>query len=150
MDIQREERTAYNVVGMLDNGKDNVVVIGAHFDHLGWGDEGSLHRGEQAIHNGADDNASGVAVMLQLLPRPAEDGQVAPTTTSSSPSAEKRKGLYGSNHWTKHPTVPIERLNYMINLDMVGRLDSASAIGINGVGTSPAWAEVDHVAGRGT
>jgi Zn-dependent M28 family amino/carboxypeptidase len=49
------------VVGLLDNGRPhNVVVIGAHLDHLGWGDEGSLHRGERAIHNGADDNASGM------------------------------------------------------------------------------------------
>jgi hypothetical protein len=64
VDIVREERTGTNVVGLLDNGKPNVVVIGAHLDHLGWGDEGSLHRGERAIHNGADDNASGVAVMI--------------------------------------------------------------------------------------
>jgi len=54
--------------------------------------------------------------------------------------------LFGSNHWTKHPTLPIEQLNYMINLDMVGRLDTGTnVIGINGVGTSPTWAEVDRV-----
>jgi len=52
--------------------------------------------------------------------------------------------LYGSNHWTKHPTLPISTLNYMINLDMVGRLDTSNVIGVNGVGTSPAWAEVDR------
>ncbi|MBK6341688.1 MAG: M28 family peptidase [Flavobacteriales bacterium] len=56
----------------------------------------------------------------------------------------EEKGLYGSNYWTKNPTVPVAELNYMINLDMVGRLDSAGAIGINGVGTSPAWAEVNR------
>ncbi|MCB0781639.1 MAG: M28 family peptidase, partial [Flavobacteriales bacterium] len=53
--------------------------------------------------------------------------------------------LYGSNYWTKHPTVPIAQLNYMINLDMVGRLDSAHTLAVNGVGTSPAWKELEHV-----
>jgi membrane-associated protease RseP (regulator of RpoE activity) len=57
----------------------------------------------------------------------------------------EEKGLYGSNYWTKHPTLPIAELNYMINLDMVGRLDSTGAIGVNGVGTSPAWEEVKRV-----
>ncbi len=140
VDIQREQRTAYNVVGMLDHGKDNVVVIGAHFDHLGWGDDGSLHRGEKAIHNGADDNASGVAVMLQLTRDLLEMDHTRENDYLFIAFSGEEKGLYGSNYWTKHPTVPIEQLNYMINLDMVGRLDSAGSIGINGVGTSPAWA----------
>lgn len=144
-DIQREQRTAYNVVGMLDHGKDNVVVIGAHFDHLGWGDEGSLYRGEKAIHNGADDNASGIAVMLQLARDLLQMDQTRENDYLFIAFSGEEKGLYGSNYWTKHPTVPIEKLNYMINLDMVGRLDSAGSIGINGVGTSPAWAEVDRV-----
>ncbi len=54
------------MIGFLDNKAENTVIIGAHFDHLGYGGDGSLHRGEKAIHNGADDNASGVAVMLNL------------------------------------------------------------------------------------
>lgn len=144
-DIQRAERTAYNVVGMLDNGQDNVVVIGAHFDHLGWGDEGSLHRGEPAIHNGADDNASGIAVLLQLTRDLLEMDEARKNDYLFIAFTGEEKGLYGSNYWTKHPTVPIEQLNYMINMDMVGRLDSAGSIGINGVGTSPAWSAVDHV-----
>lgn len=62
-------------MGMIDNGAANVVVIGAHLDHLGWGAEESLYRGEPAIHNGADDNASGeIAVMLQLARDLAENG----------------------------------------------------------------------------
>ncbi|MDQ3101605.1 MAG: M28 family peptidase, partial [Bacteroidota bacterium] len=66
VEIQRQQHTAYNVAGRIGRDASNTVVIGAHYDHLGWGDEGSLHRGEKAIHHGADDNASGVAVMLQL------------------------------------------------------------------------------------
>jgi len=144
VDIVREERTAYNVVGMIDNGAPNVVVIGAHLDHLGWGDEGSLHRGEKAIHNGADDNASGIAVMLQLARDLAEYDHTRANDYLFIAFSGEEKGLYGSNYWTKNPTVPITELNYMINLDMVGRLDSAGAIGINGVGTSPAWDEVNR------
>ena len=144
VDIQRVERTAYNVVGMLDFGKPDIVVIGAHLDHLGWGDEGSLYRGEKAIHNGADDNASGIAVMLALAADLAELEHLRANNYLFIAFSGEEKGLYGSNHWTKHPTLPIARLNYMINLDMVGRLDSSNTIGVNGVGTSPAWAEVDH------
>lgn len=144
VDIVREEKTAYNVVGMIDNGRENVVVIGAHLDHLGYGDEGSLHRGEPAIHNGADDNASGVAVMLQLARDLAEYDHTRANDYLFIAFSGEEKGLYGSNYWTKNPTVPISELNYMINLDMVGRLDSAGAIGINGVGTSPAWEEVNR------
>jgi len=144
VDLVREQRTAYNVVGLLDKGRDNVVVIGAHLDHLGWGDEGSLHRGDKAIHNGADDNASGVAVMLALAADLAEMDQANANDYLFIAFSGEEKGLYGSNHWTKHPTLPISTLNYMINLDMVGRLDS-NIIGVNGVGTSPAWAEVDRI-----
>jgi len=145
VDIVRELRTGHNVVGLLDNGAANVVVIGAHLDHLGWGDEGSLHRGEKAIHNGADDNASGVAVLLQLARDLAEMDHTRANDYLFIAFSGEEKGLYGSNYWTKHPTLPIAELNYMINLDMVGRLDSTGAIGVNGVGTSPAWEEVKRV-----
>lgn len=142
VDIKREQRQGTNVVGMLDNGRPATVVIGAHMDHLGYGDEGSLHRGEPAIHNGADDNASGVAVMMQL----ARDLAVMPEAKGNDylfiAFSGEEKGLYGSNWWTKHPTVPLDSINYMINLDMVGRLDSMDRLAINGTGTSPAWDSV--------
>ncbi|MFN3875935.1 MAG: M28 family peptidase, partial [Flavobacteriales bacterium] len=145
VDIIRQERTAYNVVGMIDNGRPNTVVIGAHLDHLGYGDEGSLHRGEPAIHNGADDNASGVAVMLQLARDLRAKDEARGNDYLFIAFSGEEKGLFGSSYWTKHPTLPIEELNYMINLDMVGRLDSTGAIAINGVGTSPAWEEAGRV-----
>ena len=139
VDIRREQRTAYNVAGFHDNGAAHTVVVGAHFDHLGWGDEGSRHRGERAVHNGADDNASGVAAMLQLATDLVHDAQARNNNLLFIAFSGEEKGLYGSNHWTKHPSVPIAQLNYMINLDMVGRLDTAKGLAINGVGTSPAW-----------
>lgn len=144
-DITRAQMTGHNVVGLLDNGQPNVVVIGAHFDHLGYGEDGSLYRGAPAIHNGADDNASGVAVMMQL----ARDLAGMPEAHNNDylfiAFSGEEKGLYGSNYWTKHPTLPLGEINYMINLDMVGRLDSASDVSINGAGTSPAWAELKRV-----
>ncbi len=139
VDIRRAQHTAYNVVGFHDNGAANTVVIGAHFDHLGWGDEGSMYRGERAIHNGADDNASGVAAMLQLATDLVKDDKARSNNYLFMAFSGEEKGLYGSNYWTKHPTMPIAQLNYMINLDMVGRLDTAKGLAINGVGTSPAW-----------
>ena len=144
VDILREQRTAYNVAAMIDGPGENVIVIGAHFDHLGWGDDGSLHRGEKAIHHGADDNASGVAVMLQLA-RDLQASSVKANDHLFIAFSGEEKGLFGSNHWTKDPTIPIEKLNYMINMDMVGRLDSTHNLGINGVGTSPAWSVIDSI-----
>jgi len=140
--IVHEQKVGHNVVGFLDNGKPNVVVIGAHYDHLGWGDEGSLYRGGPAIHNGADDNASGVAAMMQL----ARDISVMPEAHNNDylfiAFSGEEKGLYGSNWWTKHPTVPLNKLTYMVNLDMVGRMDSTRDMIINGTGTSPTWDSV--------
>lgn len=139
-DIVRGQETGHNVVGYLGNGKPNTVVIGAHYDHLGMGDEGSLHRGEPQVHNGADDNASGVATLLQL----AADLRNMPAAANNNylfiAFSGEEKGLFGSSAWTKHPTLPIDSLTYMINMDMVGRLDSTGHLAINGVGTSPAWA----------
>ncbi len=138
-DIIREEMTGHNVVGYLGNGKPNTIVVGAHYDHLGLGDEGSLHRGEPQVHNGADDNASGVATLLQL----AADLRNMPAAANNNyifiAFSGEEKGLFGSSAWTKHPTLPIDSISYMVNMDMVGRLDSSSHLAINGVGTSPAW-----------
>jgi len=142
VDIERPTMTGHNLIGLLDNGKENVVVIGAHYDHLGFGDEGSLHRGEPAIHNGADDNASGVATMLQLARDLAEMDEARANDYLFIAFSGEEKGLFGSNYWTKHPTLPIATLNFMINLDMVGRLDTANHLAISGTGTSPVWDSV--------
>lgn len=129
--------TARNVVGYIDNQQENTVVIGAHYDHLGYGEEGSLHRGELEIHNGADDNASGV-VLLLLLAEKLKNRDKSNNYLFIAFSGEE-KGLYGSNYYTKHPTIDLDHVSYMINLDMVGRLDEENTLAINGVGTSPEW-----------
>tara|TARA_R110002051_G_scaffold88179_3_gene155386 strand:+ start:4158 stop:5450 length:1293 start_codon:yes stop_codon:yes gene_type:complete len=129
-----------NVIGYWDNQATTTVVIGAHYDHLGMGGEGSLHRDGAAIHNGADDNASGVAIMLQLaldLQAPEYSGNNYLFIAFSG----EEMGLLGSNYFTKNPTLDIDSINYMINMDMVGRLNSDRALAVHGLGTSPIWGQ---------
>ncbi len=132
--------TGINVVGYIDNQAENTVVVGAHFDHLGMGGEGSLYRGEEpAIHNGADDNASGVAVVLDLI-QDLKDTNTNYNYLFILFSAEEI-GLLGSNYYVKNPTIELENVNYMINLDMVGRLNEENALAVHGVGTSPVFSQ---------
>ena len=133
-----ETRTGRNVVGLLDFGAASTVVIGAHYDHLGSGATGSLHAQGPAIHNGADDNASGVAALLYLAEKLASGALPGHNYVFVAFSGEEL-GLYGSKHYVKHPAIPNDQVSYMINMDMVGRLDAEHNLVINGVGTSPRW-----------
>lgn len=130
-----------NVVGFLDHKKEQTIVIGAHFDHLGEGGEGSLYAGkEPQIHNGADDNASGVALLLALAEEMVDDPEdfQANNYLFIAFSGEE-KGLWGSNYFCKNPTIDLSTVNFMLNFDMVGRLNLDKGLAINGVGTSPFW-----------
>lgn len=132
--------TGRNVIGFIDNEAENTIVIGAHYDHLGFGDEGSLHAGKKAIHNGADDNASGVAVMLNLAKKLMK-GNINNNYLFIAFSGEEM-GLLGSNYFTKNPTIDASKINYMINMDMVGRLKADSTLAVYGTGTSPMFKQV--------
>lgn len=134
-----------NVIGYIDNNQPNTVVIGAHYDHLGFGEEGSLYKGEPEIHNGADDNASGVVAMLLLAEKLS--GRPSSNNYLFLAFSGEEKGLYGSNFYTKNPTIDLSSVNYMINLDMVGRLDDENTLAINGTGTSPGWKEAIEAIG---
>jgi Zn-dependent M28 family amino/carboxypeptidase len=127
--------TGTNVLGFINNNADQTIVIGAHFDHLGYGAEGSLYRGEKAIHNGADDNASGVAVMLNLAKK-LKNKNTSNNYLFMAFSGEEM-GLLGSNYFVKNATINTKNINYMINMDMVGRLKADSTLAVYGVGTSP-------------
>ncbi|MBT8236110.1 MAG: M28 family peptidase [Bacteroidia bacterium] len=129
--------TGTNVLGYIDNQAENTIIIGAHFDHLGMGGQGSLHRGEPAIHNGADDNASGVAVMLKLA-KMLENTHTSNNYLFMAFSGEEL-GLLGSNYFAKNPTVSLDKVNYMLNMDMVGRLRADSTLSVSGTGTSNLW-----------
>ncbi|MGB1040370.1 MAG: M20/M25/M40 family metallo-hydrolase [Flavobacteriales bacterium] len=124
-----------NVVGFFDNGKEKTVVIGAHYDHLGYGEEGSLADSAGQIHNGADDNASGVAAMLGLTKKLKKEN--LSTNVLFIAFTGEEKGLWGSNFFIKNSPIPAEEMAYMVNMDMVGRLDSNRRLAIYGIGTSP-------------
>lgn len=127
-----------NVIGFIDNGAPTTVIIGAHYDHLGYGAEGSLYQGaEPQIHNGADDNASGVTVLLELA-KTLKSKYTHNNYLFISFSGEE-KGLWGSSWFTKNPTIDLATVNYMINMDMVGRLEDDRELAIYGTGTSPSW-----------
>jgi aminopeptidase YwaD len=124
--LERARGGAANVVGILPGRdarlKDEAVVIGAHYDHLGRGGEGSLAPDMVgAVHHGADDNASGVAAMLGLARAFAAAGG-APRTLVFVAFAGEEMGLLGSAHYVRRPAHPLERTVLMLNLDMVGRL----------------------------
>ncbi|EGV43210.1 M28 family peptidase [Bizionia argentinensis JUB59] len=132
--------TGTNVLAYIDNQAENTIIIGAHYDHLGYGGEGSLYKGEKAIHNGADDNASGVAVMLNLA------GKLKETNTSNNylfmAFSGEEMGLLGSNYFAKNPTINSKAVSYMINMDMVGRLNQDSTLAVYGTGTSQVFKDV--------
>jgi len=130
-----------NVIAYLDNDAKYTIVIGAHYDHLGTGGESSLYAGKELqIHNGADDNASGVALMLGLAKELSAEAYKTNNYLFIAFSGEER-GLWGSNYFCKNPTVDLKKVNYMFNFDMVGRLDPDRGLAVNGVGTSPLWKE---------
>jgi hypothetical protein len=140
--------TGRNVIGYVNNGAEYTIIIGAHYDHLGMGGEGSRYKGEPAIHNGADDNASGVAVLLELAKRLRNSEQRHNYLIMAFSGEEK--GLWGSNHYMKHPTIDTSKVSYMMNFDMVGRLSDSQKLAIYGTGTSPSFDSVLNAANEPT
>ena len=133
--------TGNNVIGYLDNQAENTIIIGAHYDHLGFGGEGSLYRDSiKAIHNGADDNASGVAIVLNLAAK-LKDKNTNNNYLFMAFSGEEM-GLLGSNYFVKKPTIDTKKVSYMINMDMVGRMKKDSTLAVYGTGTSPIFKQV--------
>lgn len=139
--IGPKQRQARNLVGFIDNGASYTVVLGAHYDHLGYGEDGNsmLRTGEKQIHNGADDNASGTAALIELA-RLLKKSKARQHNYLFVAFSGEELGLYGSKYYVEHPTLPLSTYNYMVNMDMVGRLnDSTRTVTIGGYGTSPAW-----------
>ena len=129
-----------NVLGWIDKGSEKTIVLGAHYDHLGYGSEGSLYMGDPAIHNGADDNASGVAGVIELG-RLLQNMDIDHNVLLLAFSGEE-KGLWGSNYFTKNPSLSLENIAFMVNMDMIGRLSENKKLAVHGVGTSPVFEEV--------
>jgi aminopeptidase YwaD len=150
-----KKRTGHNVIAWLDNGAPYTIVLGAHLDHLGYGeDANSRNVGEPAIHNGADDNASGTAALLELARKlNSPDAGTGKKAIPKEPLLQKHNylfihfsgeevGLYGSKYFVEHPTMDLSKINGMINMDMIGRLNDSAVLTVGGIGTSPAWSQV--------
>jgi hypothetical protein len=138
--FEHPTRIAHNVVALIDNHASNTIIIGAHLDHLGYNQDKHGLDLNNFVHNGADDNASGTAALIEL----------AKYLTKKSPKnnnyliihfSGEELGLLGSKYWLDHPTYN-SNFNYMINMDMIGRYDTARKLTIGGFGTSSKWAEV--------
>lgn len=133
-------RKARNVAGFINNNAANTVILGAHYDHLGYNEDKHALDTGHIIHNGADDNASGTAALIELARMLKKKAPENNNYLIINFSAEEM-GLLGSKYWVEHPTANISP-NYMINMDMVGRYDTAHKLTIGGYGTSPAWSQV--------
>jgi aminopeptidase YwaD len=144
VDIGARQRTGHNVVGYINNNAPYTVVFGAHYDHLGYGEDGNsmLRTGEKLIHNGADDNASGTAALIELA-RLMKSSKNKNNNYVFVAFSGEELGLNGSKYFTENPTINLQEVSYMINMDMVGRLyDGNKPLTVGGYGTSPAWGEL--------
>lgn len=133
---------AHNVVAYLDNDAAYTIVIGAHYDHLGLGENGSSLDANPLgkIHNGADDNASGVAGLMELAQYFQKNKAKEKYNFIFIAFSGEELGLFGSKYFTEHPSIDLSAVNYMINLDMIGRLDpQTKSLAVSGTGTSPVW-----------
>ena len=132
---------AYNVVGVLEGTdaalKNEAIIIGAHYDHLGRGGQGSLAANSTEIHRGADDNASGTAALLELARRFAKEKSNKRTLIFIAFGGEE-EGLLGSKHYVNNPVFPLDKTVAMINMDMVGRL-AEDKLTVGGIGTANEW-----------
>jgi aminopeptidase YwaD len=143
--ITREEVPAYNVVGVLEGSdpilKNENIIIGAHYDHLGRGGDGSLAPRSGEIHHGADDNASGTAGVIELARLFSTQRPRLKRTLVFIAFSGEEEGLLGSNYYVNHPLVPLAKTVAMINMDMIGRMKDHKLV-IGGVGTAKEWRDI--------
>ena len=142
-DLVKQTVTTQNVAGILYGSdprlKEEIIVIGAHYDHLGFGGaySGSRRPDTLAIHNGADDNASGVAAILEIIEKLKEEQTKLKRSVLFLSFGAEEMGLLGSKYFVNNPSVDLGKIKLMFNLDMVGRLDSTTkAITVGGTGTA--------------
>jgi aminopeptidase YwaD len=140
-DVRATTAEARNVVALLPGAsatdRDEYVVIGAHYDHLGLGGEGSLDPDSREVHNGADDNASGTAALGEIARRLLEGPRPDRSVLFIAFTGEER-GLWGSAHFVSDPTIALDHVVAMLNLDMVGRVVN-DEVTVFGVGTAEEW-----------
>jgi len=130
---------AHNIIGFLDNGAERTVAIMAHYDHLGYGGEASKYRGPRKIHNGADDNASGTAALLELAYFLKKNKLKEKNNFLFIAFSAEEKGLLGSRYYVMNPTLDLNNINYVLNMDMIGRMETNMPLTIEGIGSSLIW-----------
>jgi hypothetical protein len=151
--IERGGILTKNVVGVLEASgphADETVVVGAHYDHLGRGGmfSGSLAFLSHDIHNGADDNASGTSMVLEMARRLSARRDPPPRRVVFIAFSGEERGLLGSRHYVDHPLFPLASTVLMVNCDMVGRLNAKNELTMIGTGSSPGFAELVDVLGK--
>jgi hypothetical protein len=151
INLRKAERNGTNLAAYIDNHAKYTVVVGGHYDHLGFGEDGnSLHANaskEQQIHHGADDNASGTAGVLAMA-KWIKSKKLKNYNYLLLNFSGEELGLFGSKLFVKEQGLDSNQIAYMVNMDMIGRLnDSTHALTVGGIGTSPAWADVVNMAG---
>ena len=144
VDLIRKNVDAYNVVGVLEGSdptlKNEAIVIGAHYDHLGKGGQGSLAVNSTEIHHGADDNASGTAALIELARIFTKEKKNKRTIIFIAFGGEE-EGLLGSKYYVNNPVFPLDKTVAMINMDMVGRLKD-DKLTVGGIGTASEWKDL--------
>lgn len=140
VNIRKIRKEAYNVVGLIDNDAPYTLALGAHYDHLGMGGPSSRHVGPPKVHNGADDNASGVAAIAEMARKMKVKDNERFNYLLIAFSAEEH-GLVGSSHFVKSDAYSTDKITAMINFDMMGRMKD-NTLQISGTGTSPEWDEL--------
>jgi len=151
--LQPQAVEARNVAALLPGSDptlaDEVLIIGAHYHHLGFGGEGSLDPDSREIHNGADDNASGTSGLIEIARLLSEgDRRPARSVLFLAFTAEE-SGLWGSSHYVRNPLLPIAQTVAMLNMDMIGRLEGGTLV-VHGVGTAEEWTDVLLAANEST
>lgn len=142
--ISNAERKSDNIIGYLDNSAQYTIVIGAHYDHLGTGHIGGSRDslGVGKIHNGADDNASGVAGLLELARHYTSNDIIEPFNILFIGFGAEELGLLGSKYFTENPTIPLNSIQWMLNMDMIGRYNPDNGVAVIGYGTSTAFPKI--------
>lgn len=141
--VTRNKKKTLNVAAMIEGSdpklKDEYIVIGAHYDHLGWGGPGTGTRRPDtvAIHNGADDNASGTSTILEIFEKLAANRSSLKRSVILVAFGAEEMGLLGSRYFVDNSPVDLKKIRMMINLDMVGRLDAKTKVlSLGGTGTA--------------
>jgi len=136
---QKPKVTTWNVVGYIEGNdpvlKNEFIVLGAHYDHLGLGGPSSKSEKKNKIHYGADDNASGTAALLEIAEKITSQKQQLKRSVLFIAFGAEEQGLLGSRHFVENPLVPLSQIKLMINMDMVGRLNEQKHVYMGGAGT---------------